>query len=153
MGALAALPGMMLSAGRNIISMLVQGIESMAMAPVHAVSSIIGDVRNFLPFSPAKKGPLSGAGSPDIAGRKIGLMVAAGITASVPAVSASSAHLARAAGIGVAAHPAYGAAAAGAGGAQKVQMELNITGGNAAFRTFLKKSIRTTGGDVSVVGA
>lgn len=35
----------------------------------------------------------------------------------------------------------------------KQTMELKITGGNAAFREFLKKSIRVTGGNVSVVGA
>jgi len=152
MSALARLPGLMLSAGRNIVSMLVSGIESMASAPAHAVESIVGDVRNFLPFSPAKRGPLSGAGSPDIAGKKISLMLGQGMTAGRGYVESAAAQLGKAAQIGAAAgHPAYaGAGGAAAGG----PLELRWVGGSAdqALITLLKRHIRVTGGDPTVLG-
>ena len=75
------LPGVLEQGGINMVMGLVHGIESVAMAPVNAAESIVGDIRNLLPFSPAKRGPLSGAGSPDIAGRKFATMFADGITA------------------------------------------------------------------------
>jgi len=45
--------------GRAIVSTLVSGIRSMAMAPVDAVRGIFQKIRNLLPFSDAKEGPLS----------------------------------------------------------------------------------------------
>jgi len=79
------------SAGIKLVMGLVHGIESVAMAPVHAVESIVSSVRSLLPFSPAKKGPLSGGGSPDIAGAKFSTMFAGGIT-SAAGTAASAAH-------------------------------------------------------------
>lgn len=45
--------------GAAIITTLVDGIKSMAMAPVNAIKGVMETVRDFLPFSDAKKGPLS----------------------------------------------------------------------------------------------
>lgn len=45
-------------AGGNIVSSLVQGIKSQAMKPVEAIKGIVQKIRNHLPFSPAKEGPL-----------------------------------------------------------------------------------------------
>ncbi|HEX2881439.1 MAG TPA: hypothetical protein VHO25_18045, partial [Polyangiaceae bacterium] len=45
-------------AGSNIVNTIVQGITSMASAPVDAMMRIVGKIRNLLPFSPAKEGPL-----------------------------------------------------------------------------------------------
>lgn len=45
--------------GRQIVATLVSGIKSMAMAPVDAIKGIFGKIRNLLPFSDAKEGPLS----------------------------------------------------------------------------------------------
>jgi len=45
-------------AGSNIVNTIVEGITSMASKPVEAMKSIVGKVRNLLPFSPAKEGPL-----------------------------------------------------------------------------------------------
>jgi TP901 family phage tail tape measure protein len=45
-------------AGANIIKTLVAGMKSMAGAPGKAMESIARDVRGYLPFSPAKVGPL-----------------------------------------------------------------------------------------------
>lgn len=45
--------------GRNIIDMLVNGIKSRIRAAKDAISGVVESIRNFLPFSPAKEGPLS----------------------------------------------------------------------------------------------
>lgn len=45
--------------GRKIVATLVAGIKSMAAGPVDAVKNIFARVRNLLPFSDAKEGPLS----------------------------------------------------------------------------------------------
>jgi TP901 family phage tail tape measure protein len=45
-------------AGANILRTLVSGIKSMAAAPVEAMRGVVQKLRNLLPFSPAKDGPL-----------------------------------------------------------------------------------------------
>lgn len=45
--------------GKAIISTLVDGIKAMADGPVDAIKGVLDSVRDFLPFSDAKKGPLS----------------------------------------------------------------------------------------------
>jgi len=47
------------SAGKKIIESLWQGIKSFAMKPVETVKHIVQKIRNLLPFSPAKEGPLA----------------------------------------------------------------------------------------------
>lgn len=46
-------------AGQNIVNTIVEGMKSAANAPVEAMKGIVQDVRNLLPFSPAKEGPLA----------------------------------------------------------------------------------------------
>jgi phage-related protein len=55
----SGLGGLFYDSGKAIITTLVEGIKSMAMAPVNAIKNVLGKVRDFLPFSDAKKGPLS----------------------------------------------------------------------------------------------
>jgi len=50
--------GRMREAGVKIVTMLWEGIKSMAMKPVEAIKGIVQKIRNHLPFSPAKEGPL-----------------------------------------------------------------------------------------------
>jgi len=45
-------------AGQKIILSLWEGIKSMASKPVEAIKNIAQKMRNYLPFSPAKEGPL-----------------------------------------------------------------------------------------------
>lgn len=45
--------------GSNLLSTLTDGIKAMASKPVEAVKNVLGKVRDFLPFSDAKVGPLS----------------------------------------------------------------------------------------------
>lgn len=46
-------------AGRRLVSSLAKGILSAAAEPVRAIKSVAERVRRFLPFSPAKEGPLA----------------------------------------------------------------------------------------------
>lgn len=45
-------------AGLNIVKAIWEGMKGMASKPVEAIQSIVQKVRRFLPFSPAKEGPL-----------------------------------------------------------------------------------------------
>lgn len=71
--------GRLFDAGKNIIQSMIDGIKSMFGKIGSAMGEVGSKVRNFLPFSPAKEGPLSGSGSPDRAGAQISAMVASGI--------------------------------------------------------------------------
>lgn len=45
-------------AGKNILKSVWEGMKSMAMAPVNLIANMVKKIRDFLPFSPAKVGPL-----------------------------------------------------------------------------------------------
>lgn len=47
------------NAGKNIVKSIVDGILSMAGRAVDAIKTVVTKIRRFLPFSPAKEGPLS----------------------------------------------------------------------------------------------
>lgn len=53
-----SIPGKMFEAGKNIVSSIGEGMKSVAMAPINFISDITSGIRDFLPFSPAKKGAL-----------------------------------------------------------------------------------------------
>ena len=94
MGALGNLDDLLFDAGRNVIEGLIRGISSMIGKVGDAIGKVTKKIRDALPFSPAKEGPLSGAGSPDLAGAKIATMIASGITSKRASVAASAADLA-----------------------------------------------------------
>jgi len=48
----------MWEAGKNLIMSIWRGIKSVITAPVDAVKNMVKKIRRFLPFSPAKEGPL-----------------------------------------------------------------------------------------------
>ena len=52
------LPAKMFEAGVKLVNSLWQGIKSVASKPVEEIRRIAQKIRNFLPFSPAKEGPL-----------------------------------------------------------------------------------------------
>lgn len=79
-------------AGRNMLDAVIQGIKSMFGALGNAASQAAGIFRNFLPFSPAKEGPLSGSGDPMIAGQKIVQRLATGIDMEAPILNDASAN-------------------------------------------------------------
>lgn len=51
--------GDMLSAGKGLINEFVDGIKQVADEPVDTVENVVDNVRDFLPFSPAERGPLA----------------------------------------------------------------------------------------------
>jgi phage-related protein len=81
--ALGNLGRLLYDAGRNVVQGLIDGIAAMIGRLASAASNMAGTIRSYLPFSPAKEGPLSGLGNPEQSGRKIAEMVGAGITQNV----------------------------------------------------------------------
>lgn len=84
--------GTIYNAGQNIISALIAGIKSMFGPLANIASQAAGVFRDYLPFSPAKEGPLSGSGDPLIAGQKIIQRLATGIEMEAPILSDASAN-------------------------------------------------------------
>lgn len=79
------LGNLLFDAGQNIVQGLIDGIYNMIGSLANAASSLAGTIRDYLPFSPARTGPLSGAGNPENSGRQIAALVAQGILDNVNA--------------------------------------------------------------------
>lgn len=103
----SAIPGMILAAigntatllvdsGANIVGGLVDGIKSKLGSLSDVGSLMAGTIRRFMPFSPAKEGPLSGSGNPYRSGQIIAGDLAAGVESNLPSVSTAAGQLARA---------------------------------------------------------
>ncbi|MCA1624160.1 MAG: hypothetical protein LC778_10235 [Acidobacteria bacterium] len=99
-GALGDLGRLLFDAGKRIIQGLIDGIKNMLGAVRNAIGSVASTIRDALPFSPAKWGPLSGSGSPDIAGQRISQMLASGIRNGLDDVIRASVSLTNAASPG-----------------------------------------------------
>lgn len=143
LSALGNLGSLLYDAGRNAISGLISGIESKIGAISSPMSSVASEIRSFLPFSPAKQGPLSGAGSPDRAGLKIASMVAGGITSGTPGAQQAMRRLAASLG---APGGSPLALAGGGGGSGPVQVIIDFTGLPAEFEAWFKGRTRSRGG-------
>jgi Phage-related minor tail protein len=90
----ASLGGELFSAGAHIIESLASGIESAAGSVLGAMSHVLTlGIGNLIPKSPAKAGPLSGEGDPQVGGQKIVQRLAAGILsdAALPAAALTAA--------------------------------------------------------------
>lgn len=79
--ALGNVDNILFDSGRRIVQGLLNGIRSMIPNIRNIMGTVMGVIRGFTPFSPAKEGPLSGSGDPMIAGQNIIERLAAGITA------------------------------------------------------------------------
>ena len=64
-------------AGRRLVTTFVDGIKSVAMAPINAVKGIFGKISNLFPHSDAKEGPLS---TLTLSGKKTMTTFAEGVT-------------------------------------------------------------------------
>ena len=60
--ALLGLPNSLFNSGRAMMQGLIDGIKSMAQTVVNQALSVVKQIRDLLPFSPAKEGPFSGRG-------------------------------------------------------------------------------------------
>lgn len=81
----------LIDAGRNIINGLISGIKSRFPNLDSVMTEVGKKIREYLPFSPAKEGPLSGPGDPTLAGQKIVQMIATGMEMELPTLQAASA--------------------------------------------------------------
>lgn len=86
----------MVRLGANIIQGLIDGITSKIKALTDKVKEITQKIKDFLPSSPAKVGPLSGAGSPFKSGQAISDMLAAGMLYQTDAIRNASLRVAAA---------------------------------------------------------
>jgi TP901 family phage tail tape measure protein len=87
--AIGNLGSLLYEGGRNVVQGLINGISSMIGAVKDKISSVASTIRNALPFSPAKYGPLSGRGSPDRSGEAIATMLADGMVDRIPELRAA----------------------------------------------------------------
>lgn len=76
-------------AGRKVVQGIIDGIRSMLGSLGSTASSVASTIRAYLPFSPAKRGPLSGNGAPEVSGRRISENLAAGIVRARGVVGAA----------------------------------------------------------------
>lgn len=91
----AKIPGMLFSSGERIIESLANGITSAAGKALHgAMGFVANTIKSFLPFSPAKQGPLSGAGDPSNSGKSIVGKLASGLTQGTSQAAAAAAKVA-----------------------------------------------------------
>jgi TP901 family phage tail tape measure protein len=91
----------MFDAGKNIIQKLIDGMTGKVKDVTKTIEDITKKIRDHLPFSPAKIGPLSGKGSPFIAGQKIGKMIADGMASKMELINGASNLMASASGVRV----------------------------------------------------
>jgi TP901 family phage tail tape measure protein len=95
--AIGNIGSLLVNAGKNVINGLINGIESRISALRQKIANAAQTIRDALPFSPAKEGPLSGRGDPTIAGGVIVQMVAEGIRADLPDLRLAAFDIGRAA--------------------------------------------------------
>lgn len=94
LAAIGNLGSLLYSAGANVIQGLINGIGSRIGALRDKIANAVQTIRDHLPFSPAKTGPLSGSGSPHIAGAVITEMIAAGLDAGTPLIAQAAGRVA-----------------------------------------------------------
>jgi len=80
------------NAGKNIVQGLIDGLLSMLGAVGKIAGQVAQSVKDFFPHSPAKKGPLSGAGSMFYAGKKMAQQLADGLSSQNATISMSAAY-------------------------------------------------------------
>lgn len=111
---------LLVNAGKNVIRGLIRGIREMFPNLAAIVDQGASLIRSFWPFSPAKRGPLSGRGDMLFAGRNIATRLADGMRGGLGVVSTAAERLAAVARFGPGTMGGFsfaGAAGAAMGGA------------------------------------
>ncbi|MCM3884177.1 hypothetical protein [Frankia sp. R82] len=80
-------------AGEHIIQGLIDGLKHAAGKIGDTMHSIVSKIKGYLPFSPAKEGPLSGRGNPFYSGQSIVRLLAQGIGGQMGTVDAAMGQL------------------------------------------------------------
>lgn len=110
--------------GRKLILTLVAGIKSMAAAPVEAIKGIFAKVRNLLPFSDAKEGPLSQL---TLSGARIMSTLGAGIQGAAPGLQRTMAGALAGVALTTSVHAAPSGQQAAGNGRQVVIKEMHVS--------------------------
>lgn len=126
----------LLQAGKNIVQGLIDGIKSKFGALGNVASNMAGMIRGFLPFSPAKMGPLSGSGNPFHSGQVIAGDLAKGMKSQLPAVHSAADQLAGSVGFG----------RTGTAGASAPEQQTVRFAGPDAVLEMLRKLVEVEGG-------
>lgn len=100
LAALGNLGNKLRASGKALIRGFIDGIKSMIGKVTSAAKDVVGKVRDFFPFSPAKKGPLSGSGYTDTSGKRLAEDFATAMLRKQAAVKAAAAKLTGAATLG-----------------------------------------------------
>lgn len=88
--AIGDLGKVLLDSGKQFVQGFIDGISSKISDAEATVKNLVGNIRSYLPFSPAKKGPLSGAGSTYVSGQKLVSDLSRGMNDAVGSVSSAS---------------------------------------------------------------
>jgi len=108
--AVGNLGSLLYNAGQNVINGLIDGIASRIGALRDKMASAAQSIRDHLPFSPARIGPLSGRGDPTLSGGKIMTMIAGGMDSKIPEILSSIGSIAGAISTGLATSGSMGMA-------------------------------------------
>lgn len=156
--ALGSLGSLLTSAGRSVIQGLINGIRSMIGSVGSAMSSIASKIRSYLPFSPAKDGPLSGGGAPEVSGARIAETLGEGIMSELYRIDQAADALmapldARMSGMrDVARHiPTNVNASVRSTSSRDDRLVLDVTGADEEWKRVMRRMVRRSGGDVQKV--
>lgn len=154
--ALGNLGSLLRNAGRNVIQGLINGITSMISNVGSSMSNIASTIRSYLPFSPAKTGPLSGGGAPEVSGARIAETLGEGILGEMAAIDAAADALmapldARVSGMrDMTRHiPSNVNTSVRHTGGSEQRVVIDVTGADGEFKKLIRRMVRTDGrGDV-----
>jgi hypothetical protein len=141
--ALGDLGKLLYNSGAKIVQGLIDGIMSMVGKVENVVGSVVSTIKSYLPFSPARKGPLSGSGAPVNSGRSIARQLAQGLAEGIPGVSGTMARLAG----NVTPRGRYGGGPGGPGGGGALELRIRFDAGDGDIMTAIMKRVRIMGGD------
>ncbi|MDQ0735335.1 hypothetical protein [Arthrobacter agilis] len=123
-GALGNLGGLLINSGRSLMQGFLDGITGMIGNITSAVGNAMDRVREFFPFSPAKRGPFSGRGYTTYSGKALVNDFADAIEGQAGRVQQAAARVTGAASLSGTSSVAGGGSAGGAGAAG-VQVNFN----------------------------
>lgn len=156
--AVGSLGSLLTGAGRSVIQGLINGIRSMIGSVGSAMSGIASKIRSYLPFSPAKDGPLSGGGAPEVSGARIAETLGEGIMSELYRIDQAADALmapldARMSGMrDVARHiPTNVNASVRSTSSRDDRLVLDVTGADEEWKRVMRRMVRRSGGDVQKV--
>ncbi|MFW0169295.1 hypothetical protein [Rothia sp. P4278] len=97
LNALGNMGSLLVESGKSLIGGFIEGIKGMTGSVTGAVDGLVQKVRDFFPFSPAKRGPFSGTGYTTYSGRALTSDFAAAMKSQVNKVKAAGEAVANAA--------------------------------------------------------